>query len=167
MKRLELKWGLIIGAANLVWLYLSYYLGMHTSGIGMVQVMVVVAMLISVTGYILAFRDLERTESGFSFAEGLRSGAVVAVITAICALLTQLGYFKVIHPGFTEYMIGESVRYAETAGMSAEQIEEFAAAAKLNFGFKSYLIQSSVGALVTGTIFSVFILTIRHFRRRR
>jgi len=150
-----------------VWLYLSYYLGMHTSGIASVQVMSCISLLITLIGYILAFREFGRVEPGFTFPEGLRTGTTVAVITAVIALLTQVGYFKLIHPGFTEYMVGESLNYAEAQGLSTEQIETFTEAAKRNFSFKSYLIQSSIGALLFGSIFSIIILTVRRIRSRR
>lgn len=167
MKSLELKWGLIIGGANLLWLYLSYYLGMHTSGILWVQVMSGINILITLVGFILAFRELGRREPEYTFAEGVKTGGLIAVITALIALVMQFGYFKLIHPGFTDYMVEESRLWAEQQGLNSKQVESFMESAKQNFSYKSYLVQSAVGALFFGCIFSIIISTVHHIRHRR
>lgn len=167
MKSLELKWGLIIGAANLLWLYLSYYLGMHTKGIVQVQVMSGISLLITLVGFIFAFRELGRREPEYTFIEGVKTGGLIAVITALIALVTQFGYFKVVHPGFTDYMVEESRLWAEQRELTPEQMKEFLEAAKRNFSFRSYLFQSSVGALFFGCVFSIVISIVHHLRKRR
>ncbi len=167
MKSLELKWGLVIGAANLLWLYLSFYLGMHTNGIVWVQVMSAISLVITLIGYILAFREFGRCEPGYTFIEGVKTGGLIAVITALVALVTQFGYFQVVHPQFTDYMVEESRKWAETHGQTPEQITEFLKAARQNFGFTSYLVQSAVGALFFGCVFSIILSTVHHIRSRR
>ena len=51
-----LKWGLFIGLANLLWLYLAYYLGLHTSGLMVFQVFMAGWFMVTLTGFILALR---------------------------------------------------------------------------------------------------------------
>jgi len=167
MKSLELKWGLLIGGANLLWLYLSYYLGMHTNGIFWIQVMSGVNILITLVGFVLAYRELGRTEPGYTFAEGVKTGGLIAVITALIAIVMQFGYFKIVHPDFTDYMVEESRKWAEGQDQTPEEVEGFMEMARRNFSFHSYLVQSAVGALFFGCVFSILISTIHYIRNRR
>ncbi len=52
MKSLELKWGLIVGGTYLIWLYVSYWLGMHTSGLAMMQIIGLISLGITFLGFL-------------------------------------------------------------------------------------------------------------------
>ena len=76
--QIALKWGFIIGLANLIWLYLAFYLGLHTSGIAIFQVFMLIWLIISLIGYILAIRAIHRLDPHGTYWQGLQLGAVVA-----------------------------------------------------------------------------------------
>ena len=154
MKSFEWKWGLYIGAAGFAWLVLSWALGMHERGVGMIQVMVGCSFLITLIGYFLAMRALLRLEPETGFLEGLRSGALIAVVAALIAVAGQYAYFQWINPGWTDYMVGETRKHFAALGLEGANLEETAEGAKTTFGFASYATQAGFGALVQGVIFS-------------
>ncbi|MAS92492.1 MAG: hypothetical protein CMO55_04780 [Verrucomicrobiales bacterium] len=167
MKSLELKWGLIIGAANMVWLFGSYYLGMHTNGIGMIQILMFVSMVITLFGYVMALRELVLKQPDTTYIEGLKKGVVIAGVAAAFAVFTQLIYHKLVFPGFTEYMVGETRKFYESQNVPAETLEVLIEGARNSFGLRSYMIQSGAGAFFTGCIFSAIIMAfIRRMARR-
>ena len=167
MRLLELKWGCLIGLAGLIWLYLSYFLGFHTNGIGKIQLMAGLSFMISLVAYGFALLALVKVEPETSFAEGLKSGGIMAVIAAVIAVLAQFGYFHWINPDWTDYMMEQTRLHFEAAGMSDELVEEQVKWASLNFSLKSYAIQAGLGALVSGFVFSAILMgMIRYFKTR-
>lgn len=167
MKTFEWKWGLLIGAANFAWLVLSWAMGLHSRGIAMIQVTVALSFAINFVAYALAMRAILREAPETSFAEGLRSGAVMAVLAAAVAVAGQFVYFKAINPGWTEYMVGEARAFYLSAGMEEARVEEIAEAAGTTYGFASYATQAGVGALLQGIVFSAMNLLVLRWLARR
>ncbi len=167
MKLLELKWGCLIGLAGLVWLYASYFMGLHSNGIGKIQVAFVLGYFISLVAYGLALHSLVKVEPETSFAEGLKSGGLMAVIAAVIAVLAQLGYFYWINPDWTLYMMEQTKLYFEAAGKSSEMVEEQVQLASINFSLKSYVMQAGLGALLSGFVFSAIIMGMIRFLKNR
>jgi len=164
MGSLELKWGVIIGMVNMAWLYLSYYLGMHDSGLAMIQLMTLVSVLLSVIGYVLGLRAITRRFPETQYLEGLRSGAIIAGIVAVFAALSQVIYFKVINPGWTARMVELTRQYYLESGLPEAEAEQFAEGAKQTFGLGSYMIQSALGAIIIGMISTAVVML---FLRRK
>lgn len=155
----------MIGAANLVWLYLSYYLGMHDKGVGSIQVMGLISVFISVIGYLFALRALMKKFPETQFLEGLRSGAMIAGVVAVIAALAQLGYFLVINPGWTEHMVSLTREFYLESGLSENEASEYAEGARKTFGLTSYMIQAALGAIIIGMISTTVIMAILRNRR--
>ena len=164
MGKLELRWGVVIGLAGLIWLYLSYYLGMHTRGLALVQVMALVCFVIQVIGFVLALRGIYRAYPEMTFLEGGASGIRIAGIVATIAAISQLGYFFLIHPEWTEYMVEETSAYYEAQGVTGKALEEYREGATTTFGLRSYLLQSALGALFVGAITTL--ITMAFLKRR-
>mgnify|MGYP003633961006 CR=1 FL=1 len=165
MGAIELRWGLIIGGANLGWLYGSYYMGMQTSGLGMIQIMTLVSVVISIIGYVCALRAIVKAEPEITCLEGVKSGAIVVGVVTVVAVLAQVGYHKLVFPGFTKYMVGETEIFYRNNGLPAEQVIEMAEGAGKTFGLASYAMQSALGALIIGMITVTIVMAI--LRRRR
>ncbi len=167
MKAFEWKWGAIIGGAGFAWLVLSWALGFHARGIGMIQVTAGLSVILALVGYVLAFRSLLRREPETGFLEGLRSGALIAVVAASVAVLAQIAYFRLLNPGWTDYMVGETRKYYHSTGLDEAGVEAMAEGAKTTFGFASYAIQAGAGALVQGVVFSALVLAALRWLRNR
>lgn len=167
MKSFEWKWGVIIGLAGVAWLVASWAVGWHARGIGMIQVTVFLAMAISLVGYTLAMRSLLRHQPETTVLEGLRSGALIAVVSALFAVAGQYAYFHWINPGWTDYMVGETRRHYEAMGVDEARIAEIAEGAKTTFGFASYATQAAAGAIVQGVLFSAVTVAFQKWLANR
>ncbi len=164
MKSLELKWGVIIGLAGMLWLYVSYYIGMHES-LAAIQGVCLVSFLVSTAGFIFALRAIRKNEPEIEYLEGLKSGTIIAGITAVVAAISQVGYFKLINPGWTKFMVAETRSHFEKEGASKEAVELAVTGAWKTFALKSYLIQSMLCAVVIGIILSAIIMLFLRKRR--
>lgn len=162
---LELKWGVMIGLINLLWLYLSYYLGLHTSGIQIFQVVPLVWFIITLIGMWLALHDLRRKRQPFSYLQGFFSGGLIALITALIAILMQVGYYQLIHPEWPDYMAEQTRIYFATQGRSATEIEAMVEQARSTFTMTNYAMQSAISALVAGLGLAAIMMIFLRDRR--
>jgi Protein of unknown function (DUF4199) len=167
MKAFEWKWGGIIGAAGILWLVASWALGFHERGIGMIQVTAALSIVVALVGYFFAMRDLRRREAETSLIEAVRRGALIAVIAAVLAVLGQAIYFKVINPGWTDYMVEQSRLFYADQGVDEKGLAEIAESAKATFGLASYATQAGVGALLQGVLFSALAFGILKWHANR
>jgi hypothetical protein len=167
MKSLEWKWGVLIGLANVAWLVVSWAVGWHGKGIGMIQVAGFLAIVLTFAGYTLAMRSILKREPETSVLEGLRSGALIAVVTAFIAAAGQWVYFQWINPGWTDYMVGETRRHYESLGIEKARIDEIAEGARTTFGLGSYVIQAAAGAIVQGLLFSAATIAFQKWLANR
>lgn len=167
MKGFEWKWGLGIGAAGVGIFVATWALGWHERGLGALQVSCALPILVHFVGYALALGGLFRREPETRFAEGLKSGGLVAVLVAAVAALGQAVYLRHLDPGWTGRLV-EAVRrrYAE-AGFSGAGLEEVVEGARTTFGFASSVTQAGVGALVTGLLFSAVVAAVLRWRAAR
>lgn len=162
--RTAAKWGLLIGLANLVWLYLACFLGLHTSGIMVFQVFMLVWLFLTVAGFILALRAVRRQNPSLSYLGGLGAGAVAAAVSALVAVVAQAGYFMVVHPEWPDVMMQQTRTHFTTQGIPPEQVEEMVAQAREYFTLSNYAISSAAAALMLGIALSALIMV---FLRRR
>lgn len=161
--RTAARWGLFIGLANLVWLYLAYYLGLHTSGIMVFQVFMLVWLSLTVTGFILALRTIKRQNSTLSYWGGIGAGAVSALVSAVIAVIAQVGYFTVVHPAWPEVMAQQTRTHFTAQGMSPTQVEQMVLQARGSFTLTNYAVSSAVTALIVGIVLSAIIMIfLRH-----
>ena len=159
--RLELKWGAIISLANLVWLYAAFYLGMRDNGLELIQLSVLIGAVISVLGYFLALRAIHRAAPEATSVESMRSGALICGITTAVAVLSQVGYLRIIHPDYTEYVVGEIAQHYEGTEQSEEVVAQIVEGAQKTYGFSSCLLQAGLGAFLTGIISTFLFVALR------
>ncbi len=167
MKAFEWKWGGIIGGAGICWLAGSWALGFHGRGIGMIQVTAALSIIVALVGYFLAMHDLRRFEAETTLVEAVRRGALIAVVSAALAVLGQVIYFRVLNPGWTDYMVEQSLLLYSGRGLTEEGLAEIAGSAKATFGFLSYATQAGVRALLEGVIFSALAFGILKWHANR
>ena len=164
MGALEFRWGVPIGLAGLAWLYLSYYLGMHTNGLALVQVMAMVGFLIQIVGFVLALRVVHRAYPEMTFLEGGASGMRIAGIVAIFSVIAQLGYLLLIHPEWPELMATEIAAYYEAQGVTGDDLEDYREGARTTYGLRSNLLQAALGALFFGAVTTL--ITMAFLKRK-
>jgi len=156
--------GLFIGLANLIWLYLAYYLGLHTSGIMVFQIFILVWLALTATGFVLTLRAVKRQNPALRYGGGIGAGAVAAVVSAAVAVVAQAGYFTVVHPAWPEVMAQQTKAHFTAQGMSPGQVEQMVGQARASFTLSRYASASAAAALMTGIVMSAIIMI---FLRRR
>ncbi len=167
MKSREWKWGLLIGAVNVTWLMVSWLAGWHGGGIGAFQVAIVLGFCLSFAGFVLAFREITRAEPEITFPEGVRSGALVAVLSALLTAGGWALYLGLLNPGMSDHLVSEVRTWYASTGMTPEQVDQIAAEARDAFGLKAYIVKGGVGAFVLGILFSVVLMGWHQWRSRR
>jgi hypothetical protein len=153
-----IKRGLFIGLANLLWLYLAYFLGLHTNGIVIFQLFVLGWFLLSTVGFVLALRAVRRVSEAWGYWRGLRAGAIAAAMSAAVAVLMQIGYYTVVHPEWPDFMAEQTRAHFAAQGMSEAQLHSMVDQARRTFTLKNYAIQSAFTALFTGVFLSAIIM---------
>jgi len=162
--RTAAKWGFIIGIVNLVWLYLAYYLGLHTNGIVVFQIFIAVWVALTFVGFVLALRSVKRPSPSVGYLGGLAAGAVAALVSALVAVLAQIGYFRMVHPEWPQVMEAQTRDHFTAQGLTPEEVEQRVAQAREYFTLSNYATSSAMAALLLGIVLSAVILL---FLRRR
>jgi hypothetical protein len=158
------KWGLFIGLANLVWLYLACFIGLHTNGIMVFQIFMLVWLALTVAGFIFALRAVKHNNPALGFLGGVGAGTVSASVSAIVAVVAQVGYFTVVHPAWPEVMAQQTAAHFTAQGMTPEQVEQMVLQSRRSFTLSNYAISSAAAALILGIVLSAVIMV---FLRRR
>jgi hypothetical protein len=158
------KFGLFIGLANMGWLYLAYFLGLHTSGIMVFQGFMLGWLIMNVVGFWLMLRTAKQLHPDLSYLDGLKAGMLAAAVTAVVAVVAQVGYYKVVHPAWPDVMAGQARDYFTEQGLSTEEVDAKVEEAKMTFTLGNYAVQSALAALFLGTLLSALMMI--HFRKR-
>ena len=81
-----------------------------------------------------------------------------SLVSAVCAVAAQIGYYKVVHPAWPKFMANETRKYFESKGLPASEVEALVEQARGSFTLTNYAIQSSVTAVVLGVVLSAVIM---------
>ena len=149
--KIELKWGLIFAAMQLVWITLEFAFGFHDKHISWHPTVSNFIALPSIIIMVLAIRDKRAALNGkITFGTAFLCGLGVSVVVAILSLLVQLIFFRLINPNF----FANFIKYAiENSKMTLEQ-------AQANFNLTNYMVQGAIGAIIIGAITSLIIAAI-------
>ncbi|MBK9272331.1 MAG: DUF4199 domain-containing protein [Saprospiraceae bacterium] len=153
---IELKWAFIFFLASLLWMVLEKVSGLHGERIGLHPYLSMLFMIPAVWIYVLALKEKNTKYFGGSmdFKSGMTSGMIISIILTLLAPLTQWIAAEFISPEYFSNVIEYSVKEGHYS-----TVEE----AKSYFNLKSYIWQSMVGALISGTLISIVVV---YFLRR-
>ncbi len=167
MRAFEWKWGLGIGGAWFASLVATWALGWHGGGLGLIQVSGLLPILPVFAGYLLALRTLLRREPETGFGEGVKAGALVAVVAATVAAGGQAVYLRWINPGWTGHVVEEVTKHYAGRGLDEAALAEIAEGARTTFGFANSVIQAGVGTLLLGILCSAGIVGVLRWLANR
>jgi len=152
------RWGMAIGVANLIWLYVAYFLGLHTNGVMVFQGFMIVWLLLTVAGFFVGLRAVRRDNPSLRYLGGVAAGIVAAFASAIVAVIAQIGYFKVIHPAWPVVMAQQTRTHFTAQGLSADQVERMVGQARNYFTLSNYAVSSFFTALILGAVLSAIFM---------
>ncbi len=156
--RTELKYGLIIGLLSAAWVMGEYAAGLHTDLIEYHPIVTWFGMLIPIIGIVLALKEKRALQGkSLTYGQGVLTGFIVSVITALIGSLFFYIYIEIINPDFFPAMIAGARDQAETAGLDADMARKNA---EMYFNMKSYLMQTFFGSIIFGLVVSLIAAAI-------
>ncbi len=149
--KIEIKWALVFSAVVLAWMVMEKITGLHDRYIDYHLYLTNLFLIPAIWIYVQALLDKRDNFNGgkITYRQGLVSGIILSLFIALLSPLTQWITSYVISPEYFPNVIKRSVEigYYKTR-------EE----AEANFNYKNYAIQSSIWALVMGTIITAIVM---------
>ncbi|MFH1000166.1 MAG: DUF4199 domain-containing protein [Bacteroidota bacterium] len=146
--KFELKWGMLFIIAMIVWMIFEKLMGWHGPKIEQHPIYTNFYALVAILVYVLAFLDKRKNDrSKMEWRQGFVYGLGITLVVILLNPLNQWLVNYIISPEFFPNAINYAV---ENGKLSQEDAESY-------FSFENYLIQSSIGGLLMGTISSALI----------
>jgi len=143
--KIEIKWAFIFIVSLLLWILLERLVGLHDEHIEKHQYLTMLYSFIAIALYVFALLDKRKNfyNGAMTYKQGFITGFILTIIVTIFSPLTQWLISNVITPDYFKNMIQYSV---ETG------YHKSIADAEAQFNLKSYIVQSTLGALIMGII---------------
>jgi hypothetical protein len=144
-----IKWALIYSGMFLAWMIIERLAGLHSNKLAMQQVVTTFILMPSFVIYILALRETRKNVYGGkityqqSFASGLWLTTCIVILSPVNQMITTTIISPEYFSNLTAYVINKGI-------MTEEQAHK-------QFNNENYIIQSVIGGLITGIIFSAII----------
>ncbi|MGL2963771.1 DUF4199 domain-containing protein [Flavobacterium sp. RSB2_4_14] len=152
---IEIKWTIRFILLVLAWAIGEKFIGLHDIYIEHYGIYTNLFIIPAFLFYYLALSEKKKYfyEGKMSFSQGFVSGIILSFLIALLMPMAQFVIYKSITPHFFDNVIEYKLKHNY---MTLENAKTF-------FNLKTYMIESSFGALskgiVTGAIFSFFIRT--------
>lgn len=167
MLRREFTHGSWIGLAYLVWHYVTYALGWHEGGLGLLQGVIFAGIGFIAIGFVWSLSALLMRDHRIELKDAMKSGIIMAVVVALWAMLGQFIYLKVLHPAYSDHLVELVKLHYSEAGTPIKEAEAIAELTRADFGLGPMIRQAGLGAFLTGAITSAITLLVIRFRVRR
>lgn len=116
------------------------------------------SIVILVLGISWAMLEVRRQQEGqLTYGQAVKTGALVACITAVVVAVFSCLYCTVINPGYTEFMVADAERTLRAAGKGPEEIALQLGAVRKQFSTGAQVGEALVGQAVVGTLASLIV----------
>ena len=158
----ELKYGLLNSAGICLWVLLEYALGFHTTKMAIGQYTGYFSNIIPITMLFLAIRERRDKFNGgtLTFGQGMKTGILISLITAVIATIFMYFYYTAINPHFVELGIEFEKNKLIQSGMSEADIAARLESMKAMYGLPFQLGAILVLTPVVGSVYSAIISAI-------
>ncbi|MCO4292764.1 DUF4199 domain-containing protein [Solitalea sp. MAHUQ-68] len=156
--RTEIKWALIISLLNFLWLVLEYLCGFHTryiSALPYVTIFSIIIPIVFLREALLEKRN-RRYKKTITFWLSVQTGATIILICSVISVFSVMIYFKLINPGFTEFMVSYATQKAAENGENVARVRSYATT---YFSLTSYMQKAFAGTMFIG-LFITFIWAV-------
>lgn len=153
----ELKWAGIFFLMYLAWMLLEHLCGLHGRHIQYQQLVSTFILLPSILIYVLALREKKRKffQGTITFMQAFKSGMLLTLFIVVLSPVSQLITIGLISPEYFENMREFAVNQQQMPRQEAE--------ARLST--RAFIVQSIIGGLVTGAVFSAIISLLIRSRK--
>lgn len=141
--KIELKWAILFTLVALIWMVIEKISGLHGKYISYHMYLTNLFAIPAIVLMVMALKDKKRNFYGgaMTYKQGLFSGIILSLFIALISPLSQWITSYVISPEYFPNVI----KYSVEAGYYPTTTE-----AAATFNYKSYALQSAIGALVMG-----------------
>jgi hypothetical protein len=140
---IELKYGLGITLASLLWLTAEMLVGLHDQYIELHPTVTFVGILVPIAGAVYGTLERRTKTSGvFTWQTALVYGLVRTAIVTVLAVPAQYVFHTFINPNF----FAQAIAFTEQTGYADSEAY---------FSLTSYMRQAVLGSLILGVILSV------------
>ncbi|WP_339713750.1 DUF4199 domain-containing protein [Cyclobacterium amurskyense] len=143
---LEIKWGLIFSIMMLLWMFIERSVGLHDDLIAHHATYTNLIAIPAIAIYVFALLEKRRVyyQGKMTYWQGFKTGLLITLVVTILTPLTQWITLSFITPQYFENVIAYAV---ENDKMTLQEANDY-------FNFKSYMIQSVLGAPIMGIVTS-------------
>lgn len=116
------------------------------------------SILILVVGISWAMLEVRRQNAGLlTYGQAVKTGVLVACITALIVTVFTWLYCTVINPGYTDFMVADAGRTLRTAGKTPGEIAMELESVRKQFSTGAQVGQALVGQAVVGALASLIV----------
>jgi hypothetical protein len=116
------------------------------------------SIVILVVGVYLAIKEAKRSNGNqIRYAEAVKTGVIVSVITGVVVAFFSYLYCTVINPGYADHMVKEAEQAMVAAHDTTEKISQQLTKVKQEFSTSSQVIMALAGQIIVGSICSLII----------
>jgi hypothetical protein len=143
--KIEIKWAFIFIGSLLLWMLLERLAGLHDKHLDKHQYVTMLYSIVAISLYVFALLDKRKNfyNGVMTYKQGFITGLIITAIVTIFSPLTQWIISSVITPDYFKNVIQFSVETGYHKNI---------ADAEAQFNLKSYIVQSTVGALIMGIV---------------
>ena len=109
------------------------------------------------TGILITMKRVKKEQADqLTYLQALKTGVLVAVITAVIVALFSYIYCTIINPGFAQYMVGEAQKQMIAEHESRQQIVKESSNLLIGYSPGMQVFHALVGQTVVGTLLTLF-----------
>ena len=154
MTKIELKFGLSLGAGICIYTLIAHLLGFYTTNIQAGKYGDIVVIALPIVMIFLAIRAIRARDGSLTFLKGLKTGLSVALISFPISAGFLWFYHHFVNPGWLESILSYERQWMEASGISAAEIGVRLDQIRSGNSDFAQVIGGLVGTVVLGLIIS-------------
>jgi hypothetical protein len=116
------------------------------------------SLIILALGIYLGLKQVRaRNGNSLTYSQAVKTGILIAVITAVLVALFGWFYCAVLNPGYTDFMVQDIRQSLTAAGKSSAEIAQAAESARKEFSTGAQVAQALIGQAVVGTLITLIL----------
>lgn len=148
--KIELKWAVIFMVVLLLWMVAEKLVGLHDEHLELQQYLTMLYVIPAIWMYVLALKDKKKNfyNGKMTYKQGFVTGFIISLVVTVFSPLNQWIISEIITPEYFQNVI----EYSLETGYHKNKAD-----AEAQFNLKTYIIQSTIWALVMGIVTSAIV----------
>jgi hypothetical protein len=158
----ELKYGIYLGLSICVWKLVEFTFGFHGEYYEIGKYTDFLPLLLLIAALFLGIKE-RRDESlnGYiDYKQGVRTGFFISLVSSIISVTFIYFYYKVINPGYIDYIIAANETRLLAEGKSPDAVAAAVVMVKNTFRASNVMLQHLLFNLLGGALISLIIALV-------